>query len=33
LRCGLKHRQPEPTRLAHLTAQAWARGVGDDDAT
>lgn len=26
LRCGVKHRLPEPTRLAHLSAQAWARG-------
>lgn len=33
LRCGLKHRQPEPTRLAHLAAQAWARGVGTTDET
>lgn len=25
-RCGVKHRLPEPSRLAHLSAQAWARG-------
>lgn len=29
LRCGVKHRQPEPTRLAHVAALAWARGAGD----
>jgi deoxyribonuclease V len=29
LRCGIKHRLPEPSRFAHLSAQAWARG---DDA-
>src|SRR5436853_166975 len=26
LRCCLKHRLPEPTRLAHVAAQSWARG-------
>lgn len=26
LRCCLKHRLPEPTRLAHVAAQTWARG-------
>lgn len=26
LRCGLKHRLPEPSRLAHQAAQGWARG-------
>lgn len=31
LRCGVKHRLPEPSRLAHLAAQAWARGVGDSE--
>lgn len=25
-----KHRLPEPNRLAHLAAQAWARGAGDE---
>ncbi len=25
-RCGVKHRLPEPSRFAHLSAQAWARG-------
>jgi deoxyribonuclease V len=29
LRCCLKHRLPEPARLAHLAAQAWARGEGE----
>jgi deoxyribonuclease V len=29
LRCCLKHRLPEPSRLAHLAAQAWARGEGE----
>lgn len=27
LRCGLKHRLPEPSRLAHRAAQDWARGA------
>lgn len=27
LRCCLKHRLPEPSRLAHLAAQGWARSV------
>ena len=31
LRCGIKHRLPEPSRLAHLAAQSWARGEGDAD--
>lgn len=31
-RCGRKHRLPEPSRLAHLAAQAWARGEGDPPA-
>ncbi len=31
LRCGVQHRLPEPSRLAHLAAQAWARGVGDSE--
>jgi deoxyribonuclease V len=26
LRCCLKHRLPEPNRLAHVAAQSWARG-------
>jgi len=26
LSTGLKHRLPEPSRLAHLAAQSWARG-------
>jgi deoxyribonuclease V len=26
LRCCLKHRLPETTRLAHVAAQSWARG-------
>lgn len=26
LKCCLKHRLPEPSRLAHLAAQGWARG-------
>lgn len=26
LRCSLKHRLPEPNRLAHVAAQSWARG-------
>lgn len=30
-RCGVKHRLPEPSRLAHLAAQAWARGAGDEN--
>ncbi len=29
LRCSLKHRLPEPTRLAHVAAQAWARGADE----
>lgn len=29
LRAGVKHRLPEPSRLAHLAAQAWARGEDD----
>jgi deoxyribonuclease V len=29
LRCCLKHRLPEPNRLAHVAAQAWARGAVD----
>ena len=29
LRCGTKYRLPEPSRLAHLAAQAWARGEGN----
>ena len=27
LRCCLKHRLPEPSRLAHVAAQSWARGL------
>jgi deoxyribonuclease V len=27
LACCLKHRLPEPNRLAHIAAQAWARGA------
>jgi deoxyribonuclease V len=27
LACSLRHRLPEPTRLAHVAAQGWARGV------
>jgi deoxyribonuclease V len=29
LRCSLKHRLPEPNRLAHVAAQAWARGADE----
>jgi deoxyribonuclease V len=29
LRCCLKHRLPEPNRLAHVAAQTWARGAGE----
>lgn len=29
LRCGRRHRLPEPSRLAHLAAQSWARGEAE----